>query len=381
MEPLGQLKKFLSRAFNRLTSWIIPLIDLRKNLKGVTVIQPQFYYTPNLSLIQSKGIDYYWMSFSQLPLDPLFYKKINNALVVGHGIIINAESKVILESTLFQKEYLFKLGQNHLILTRFFKNKIHQEKLILSLSNVLEDNYYHWIMESVTRVLLIEPIIDIHNLIVVVNDHPIRFKKDSLLFLFEISESDVKSIRAKDVYQGSLIVPSFTHTRNETTRMTDICHPSIIRNLNKKIFDKLHPHTSSNKFATKFILSRKTVNDRRILNEEHLLDALSDKSFKIVDSADLSFEDQVLLFFNAQLVISTHGAGLTNIVFGRKITVIELFPEDRNPRDAFVFTQISAVLGFTHYIIPYSSYNKTQDVMLDQPMIQEINHIIDHSLK
>jgi hypothetical protein len=369
------LKKLVLQTLNWLARPFIACLDLRKNLKDVNIVQEGLLYTPDFGKTKTDRQEYYWRSFNALRLDPLFYKKIDQALIVGDGVIVNGAGKVILESTLFQREYLFKLKQNHLLLSRFFLKKKRQQKPMLSLSNVLEDNYYHWIMESVTRVLLIENFIDLRMLMVIINDHERKFKTESLLFLFGLPSSNIALKATKEVFEGSVVIPSFTHTRNEVTKMTDVYYPSLIRDLNLKVFQKLNSSSSRN-FPLKFILSRKKAANRRIVNEEFLLAAICDKSFTIIAAEDLSFEDQVNLFFHARVVISTHGSGLTNIVFSRDITVIELFPEDRNPRDAFIFTQLSSALGFKHHLISYSPHNKTEDVMADAHLVDSINAIL-----
>ena len=375
---MPSIKNLLLKIFNTLTRAIIPTVDMRNASYPVNTLYEQSRYTPDFSKIRVDSNSYYWTSFANLQLDSLFYK-IEKALIIGNGILLNKQGKVILESTLFQKEYLFKLNQNHLILGRFFEKKIQLNNLTLSLSNSLEDNYYHWIIECLTRVLLIENIAEVQNLIVVINDQQLPFKIQSLHFLFGIPVSNIQLKSTKDIYQASVIIPSFTHTRNSATRMTDVCHPVIIRNLNKKIIEKLQS-SSPNKFPLKFILSRKKASDRRIINEEYLIQGLLDKSFKVVETENLSFEEQVHLFFHAQFVVTTHGAGLVNIIFSKAIKVIELFPAERNFRDAFTFTQISAVLGFDHHVITYQPENENHDVLIQLPLINTINNIITNHL-
>lgn len=367
-------KHYLLKIISKLSRLLLSYYDYRQNPEKVIIIKDSTHYSPDFSKIKKDNERFTNSALKSIKLDPLFYVQEKNALLVGNGIILSSQGQIILESTIFQKEYFLKLGQNHLILSRFLKKQIQPEKTILSLSNVLEDNYYHWIMESVTRVLLIENLIDLQSVTILINDNRNSFKTESLNFLFKISDIKVKP--TKDVYRGDFIIPSFTHTRNTRTSMTDICHPIIIRNLNKKIFDRFNSH-STGSFPLKFILSRKNASGRKILNEEFLINELQDKGFEIIETDNLTFEDQIQLFFYAQIVISTHGAGLTNIIFSKEITVVELFPEERNKRDTFCFTQISAALGFNHHLLTYSSHNNEQDLVIDTTMLINIKAIIE----
>lgn len=369
------IKKIALGVINLIAKRFIQTMDLRKNLKGAIIIENKINHTLNLNLIHTTSVKLNPRLLDVLNLDDLFYLQLKKGDLVGNGIILTTEGKVLLESTIFQEEYLFKLGQNHLILSRMFVVKKTHPYTVLSLSNALEDNYYHWIMESITRVLLLEDLINIQNTEIVINDSDVPFKVDSLAFLFGIPRSNVKLKGAKEVYQGPLIIPSFTHTRNQSTEMTDISHPYIIHRLNQKVTSKLQS-LPKKQFPSKFILSRRNASGRKILNEQYLLDGMEDKEFRIIEMEDLSFEDQVHLFYNSQFVIATHGAGLANIVFSKKITVIELFPADRNSRDAICFAQLSSVLGFHHHLIGYPSSTIAQDVMIDSPLLNEINSII-----
>jgi len=80
------------------------------------------------------------------------------------------------------------------------------------------------------------------------------------------------------------------------------------------------------------LISRDRANCRRLLNEDDVLAALRPWEFRRIFLEDFSFQDQVRLFHQAEIVISPHGAGLANLVFCRAGTkVIELFGSEFNP--------------------------------------------------
>ena len=79
-------------------------------------------------------------------------------------------------------------------------------------------------------------------------------------------------------------------------------------------------------YKENIFISRNKANKRKILNENKLHDILRKYNFKIVFSEDLQYKEQVELFYNSKIIISAHGAGLTNILFSEKATVIELQP-------------------------------------------------------
>lgn len=372
-------KKTVLKIFHLVSSQIIKTIDSRKNLQNVHLVEKSQQYAISFDSIHVEKNIYYWLNFKQLNLDPLFYLKLEQTSLVGNGIVLNKAGQVMLESTIFQKEYFLKLNQNHLVLKSKFQQKQLIDREVISLSNALEDNYFHWIMESISRILLIENRIDLSRLLIVLNQSQLPFKEESLRFLFDVLPENIIHKKSKEAFVCSAsVIPSFPHTRNAQTYMTDITSPSIIKLLNKRFIEKL-VNSNANQ-PTHFFLSRKRSDSRRVLNEDYLIKMITSVELKIVEAENLSFPEQARLFFNAKLVISTHGAGLTNIVFCKSATIVELFPEDRNGRDAFAFVQISCALGFHHYLVPYTSSNIHQDVEVNSEIALKINKIASRSL-
>jgi len=64
-----------------------------------------------------------------------------------------------------------------------------------------------------------------------------------------------------------------------------------------------------------------------VRNEAAVRDLLAAYGFQDVDPGHLSVAEQIATFAQAELIVATHGAGLTNIVFASPgARVIELFP-------------------------------------------------------
>ena len=65
---------------------------------------------------------------------------------------------------------------------------------------------------------------------------------------------------------------------------------------------------------------------RVIENEAALFTMLQARGFMRHFLEDLSFEEQIALFYDADSVVAPHGAGLSNLIFADSIDHIELFP-------------------------------------------------------
>ncbi|RMZ97280.1 DUF563 domain-containing [Brachionus plicatilis] len=84
-------------------------------------------------------------------------------------------------------------------------------------------------------------------------------------------------------------------------------------------------------FERKKIIFLKRKKNRFIVNQKELDDFISSKFIKedlsFVSTENLNFDQQVLLFSKAKLLISIHGAGLTNVIFMPSSSVVlEIFP-------------------------------------------------------
>jgi hypothetical protein len=79
----------------------------------------------------------------------------------------------------------------------------------------------------------------------------------------------------------------------------------------------------------KVYISRADAYYRKIINEEKVCKFLEKQGFAVVHLSQLDVKQQIELFSAAEVIISPHGAGLTNLVFTRPGTkVIELFSPD-----------------------------------------------------
>lgn len=98
-------------------------------------------------------------------------------------------------------------------------------------------------------------------------------------------------------------------------------HPEAASWLRDRMWAALGLSESQGK-RRRLYITRRRAPHRYVANEPELLEAIEPLGFEVVESETLSIADQVRLFFEAEIVIGAHGAGLTNLVFARPGTIV-----------------------------------------------------------
>ena len=99
-------------------------------------------------------------------------------------------------------------------------------------------------------------------------------------------------------------------------------------------------------------VSRKKANRRKIINEEVIELFLQEHGFQSICFEDYTINEQVFLMQNAEILISMHGAGLTNTMFmNPKSILFELTPLVENHKQfRFPFWRIASLLKIDYYV-------------------------------
>ncbi|MBI2345144.1 glycosyltransferase family 61 protein [Candidatus Dependentiae bacterium] len=197
------------------------------------------------------------------------------------------------------------------------------------ISQLDSKNYCHWLLEILGRLAILEMNhIEYDWLYVSIEEQPF-VKKIAELWGIDIS----KVISPHDHYftieAETLIVPSLViHTDQGHRQFGNFYHPITTEyTKNKLLTIALEKNINSNQFCKKVFISRgDNINARKILNENEIFDLFQALGFKRYELSNLSIEEQIILFNNAEIIIGEHGAGMTNLLFCKPNTkVIEIF--------------------------------------------------------
>lgn len=174
--------------------------------------------------------------------------------------------------------------------------------------------YYHWLLEVLPRVLRAcdsEPTVKA----LVPVDCP-RYITDALALLgIDRLETDRRAVRLRDVLvPGALQAAGFIPSVDIHQLRTAVL-PAIT---------DLHREQS----PPELIYVSRTKDTRRKLGNEHAVEELvSEFGFEVLYLQELTWTEQVHRMSKAEVLVSPHGAGLTNMIWSSNLSdVIEIFP-------------------------------------------------------
>ena len=177
-------------------------------------------------------------------------------------------------------------------------------------------NYYHWLIDTLPRLWIIRAELEQEGYALLLPENAPVFIKASLAY-FEIKQ--VVPIRKTEfVSIANLLVSHYSAGSGHI-------HPQKIREIKEHFIQKINLP-----FSKKLIyVSRGRQKTRRVINEASVIQYLQPLGFEVIYFEDHNFEEQVSLAKNAQVIISSHGANLTNALFMQENTrVLELIRED-----------------------------------------------------
>ena len=178
----------------------------------------------------------------------------------------------------------------------------------------INHNYYHAIMDFYSRLFYVK-----------------KFPMHKILLGKNNFDEVLKTIFNLLKIENEVIYVD--HTFKKYTNSIFVCNKNLLQNVKKynQYFSDQSRHQNNLTY-----ISRKDSNNRKILNEEEVIDILNEYGYKSYELSKLSFNEQVKLFNNSKYILTMHGAGLTNLVFSQKgQTVIEITPNITNTKNDF----------------------------------------------
>jgi capsular polysaccharide biosynthesis protein len=200
-------------------------------------------------------------------------------------------------------------------------------------------NYYHWLHDTVERLFRVQPHLpeDIRY-IVPLNLQPIHLET---LRLVGIREDQLSPFDGEEVWQLERLYFSncTTHSGHDWREADEWLRDGILEAYQ---IDPKGP-------TRRLFLSRRLASSRRVINEPLVEEYLEQFGFETCMPEALTFREQVELFSQAQVVVSIHGAGLTNILFAPAgLIVVDMIPPSKM-ENAYLFWTMSVELRHRYW--------------------------------
>ena len=187
------------------------------------------------------------------------------------------------------------------------------------MTNRLQTNYFHWLIEWCGRLELIEAYRDQTGCSpkLLIPEAAPSYLRESLTLLGFGPEHWVPWAEGSDPRQvRNLVLPSFRGT-------TVAQSPAALRWLRRRFLGAARVEVE--KPHRRIYISRPRGGWRCVLNDEEVVEYLRGEGFDILEPQRLTLAEQIRYFSQASLIVSLHGSGLTNVLFAPHAAVLELF--------------------------------------------------------
>lgn len=219
------------------------------------------------------------------------------------------------------------------------KRKLTKDNTYLLCFDQWSGNHYHWINDFLPRLCVLAD--QLKNYILLLPDVPyIKNVGLQMLPYFNLQPDQIEWIQSNEV----LKIPKLHFVSHPV--ITGRSHDKLIQLLK----NRLKPPTTKMQKARRLYVSRSKSKQRFILNEAAVVRLLQQYDFEVVYFESLTFQEQIALVSEANLLVSIHGAGLANAIFMNDNSAVLEFRRDKIYINQ-CFWHLSSALGLKYYYL------------------------------
>lgn len=223
-------------------------------------------------------------------------------------------------------------------------------------------NYYHWMIETVPRIRYLRAYeAQTGNDVTLLIPDDLPSWAEETLTLLEWPESKIERGISSVYCIDWLLIPSFPELLAEDYQW-----------VRRQILDGTSTVQSPIDSDKNIFISRSNTIERRIVNETETMEMLSKYDFELVRLEEYSLSQNSKMFNNADVIVSPHGAGLTDLIFCTDSTVVELFGSKIKPP----YERLASVLN-----VEYASLEctpKSTDIVVNPEKLEsKIKQILE----
>jgi hypothetical protein len=195
-------------------------------------------------------------------------------------------------------------------------------------------NYYHWLIDSLPRLWIIRDELKSEGYSLLLPENCPQFIIASLRY-FEISHITYIK-RSEYLSVEKLLIPNYSVGSGRI-------HPQRVAALKNYLVNKVN----AGKQNERIYVSRGRQKTRRAINENEIIHIVEQLGFKVLYFEDYTVEEQIAIGKSAAVLVSSHGANMTNLMFmPPQARVLELIREDQ---PNFCYWALSSVVNVNYY--------------------------------
>lgn len=259
-----------------------------------------------------------------LPTLPSSWIKISNCEISGLGILL-AEGKLIDDDPVHNPSRGFVAGRwpkvigsssklDQAVLVDFIEPYFHVSDAI-SLLNRVPNNYYHWLIETLPRLLILEKLVSPSIPLLV----PKQIHSTSLEALKLITDRELIFLENNQVISVTncfIPGPVIFHSDSTITNWADELkiNTKVIELFRNQILSALRENVPNVLCSDKIFVQR-GMKFRGLMNQKSIALLAIKSGYEVIDPIELSFLEQVKLFSAAKEIITCGGAVMSNFLF------------------------------------------------------------------
>lgn len=259
----------------------------------------------------------------------IYVCELENVNIIGTNSIVFDEYNCIYDMPFRDKENKFNLKYKNTLYSNKDKTEIsYNGELVKYIEEgimLLESasyNYYHFNVEILSKLCVIDEIEEYKNTPLIVDSRIIQIPqlKEELEILNKhnreiiyIEEGYLGKVK-KLICLGDMSILPVNIVEGSQYKYNDCITSEIgINLLNKKLALKGEP-------TKKLFISRKNTQFKRIDNQEEVEETFVKFGYEIIYPEEMSFKEQLNIFSKANTIAGVSGSGLTNIIFSNENT-------------------------------------------------------------
>ncbi|MBU3101636.1 MULTISPECIES: glycosyltransferase family 61 protein [Clostridium] len=292
----------------------------------------------------------------------------NVNLIGGNSLIFDKNDNCIYDLPLMDDENRFELrcgnalfvDKNVTIVYYDNSTEIIEEGIML-IANA-SFNYFHFNLESLSKLCFFDEIGEYDKVPILVDERCLRIQsfKDELdmlnshgreiVYLKQGCSYNVKKL----VYLSDLIISPMNFKKDVLIRYDDYI-------MNEVAVKLLHDKLSINSNITKkLFISRRNCSLIRLTNQNEIEQIFKEYGYEVIYPEEMSFQDQLKTFSEAEFIAGASGAGFTNILFANKnAKIICILPKEIK---LTCYSNIAGVLGQECYYLDAKIHYNTSTV-------------------